>query len=90
MRFCSIDIARSLVPRRRRCERIRPYFCTECGKEHAKDGLYKPGHDDDKAMCAACFDHRPVVEFAKEGVATLRDKRTGVRWQILARAVKAH
>jgi hypothetical protein len=41
-------------------------------------------------MCAACFDHRPVVESVKDGVATLRDKRTGVRWQILAKAVKAH
>jgi hypothetical protein len=66
------------------------YVCTECGKEHAKDWAYKPGHDDDRAMCAACFDHRPMVESVKDGVATLRDKRTGVRWQILARAVKAH
>lgn len=27
------------------------YFCTECGKEHAKDWAYKPGHDDDR-QCA--------------------------------------
>ena len=31
-----------------------------------------------------------VVESVKDGVATLRDKRTGVRWQIPATAVKAH
>ena len=53
------------------------YVCTECGKERAKDWAYKPGHDDDPAMC-------------KDGVATLRDKRTGIRWQIPATAVKAH
>jgi hypothetical protein len=31
-----------------------------------------------------------VVESVKDGVATLRDKRTGIRWQIPATAVKAH
>jgi len=31
-----------------------------------------------------------VVESVKDGVATMRDKRTGVRWQILAMAVKTH
>ena len=66
------------------------YVCTECGKKHAKDWAYKPGHDDDMAMCGACFDRRPVVELVKDGVATMRDKRTGVRWQILAKAVKTH
>ena len=80
----------SLVPRRRRCERIDTYVCTECGKEHAKDWAYKPSHDDDPAMCDACFDRQPVVELVKDGVATLRDKRTGIRWQIPATAVKAH
>lgn len=56
------------------------YVCTECGKEHAKDWAYKPGHDDDPAMCDACFGRQPVVESVKDGVATLRDKRTGIRW----------
>jgi len=41
-------------------------------------------------MCDACFDRQAVVESVKDGVATLRDKRTGVRWQIPATAVKAH
>ena len=36
------------------------YVCTECGKEHAKDWAYKPGHDDDPAMCDACFDRQAV------------------------------
>ena len=66
------------------------YVCIECGKEHAKDWAYKPSHDDDPAMCDACFDRQPVVELVKDGVATLRDKRTGIRWQIPATAVKAH
>ena len=60
------------------------YVCTKCGKERAKDWAYKPGHDDDPAMCDACFDRQPVVESVKDGVATLRDKRTGIRWQIPA------
>jgi hypothetical protein len=53
------------------------YVCTECGKEHAKDWAYKRGHDDDPAICDACFDRQAVVESVKDGVATLRDKRTG-------------
>jgi 5-methylcytosine-specific restriction endonuclease McrA len=31
-----------------------------------------------------------VVESVKDGVATLRNKRTGIRWQIPATAVKVH
>ncbi len=46
------------------------YVCTECGKERAKDWAYKPGHDDDPAMCDACFDGQAVVESVKDGVAT--------------------
>ena len=79
----------SLVPRRRRCEQIIRTSAAEYGKEHAKDWAYEPGHDDDPAMCDACFDRQAVVESVKDGVATLRDKRTGIRWQIPATAVKA-
>jgi DNA-directed RNA polymerase subunit RPC12/RpoP len=68
------------------------YICIECGKEYAKDWAYKPGHDDDPARCDACFDRdrQAVVESVKDGVATMRDQRTGMRWQIPATAVKAH
>jgi len=66
------------------------YICIECGKEYAKDWPYKPGHDDDPAKCDACFNARAVVESVKDGVATMRDKHTGVRWQVPAGVVKAH
>jgi NMD protein affecting ribosome stability and mRNA decay len=89
MRFCWIDIASEPRPKEASMRTNHTYVCTECGKEHAKDWAYKPGHDDDPAMCDACFDRQAVVESVKDGVATLRNKRTGIRWQIPATAVKA-
>jgi DNA-directed RNA polymerase subunit RPC12/RpoP len=66
------------------------YICIECGKEYAKDWPYKPGHDDDPATCDACFDAVAEVVSVKDGVATLRDKCTGHRWQVPAVVAKAH
>ena len=66
------------------------YICIECGKEYAKDWAYKLGHDDAPAMCDACFDAVPEVVSVKDGVATLRNKRTGMRWQVPAGVVRPH
>ena len=53
MRFCWIDIASDLRPKEASMRTNHTYVYTNCGKEHAKDWAYKPGHDDDPAMCDA-------------------------------------
>ena len=66
------------------------FVCVICSKEHAKDWFYMPGHDDDPAMCEACFNATNVIKSVGDKFY-LRDRATGRRHQIPAAWVtRAH
>jgi DNA-directed RNA polymerase subunit RPC12/RpoP len=66
------------------------YVCIECGREDFKDWPYRSGHDDDPARCQACFESRTEVMWMRNGLAGLRDKRTGRCWVARTTAVQEH
>jgi hypothetical protein len=66
------------------------YNCVFCGKEQPKDWLYRPGHDDDPAMCKPCFDARAEIDWVNEEgtVGRIVDKNTGESGLIPVRLVR--